>query len=481
MVRFALKTPYTIIVVCLDDAMVLGLFSMFKLPMDILPTFRIPAVMVVTTYTGMPAEMIETDITNRLERWLSQASGLDYIESRSMIGVSILNLFLPVRLRSQQRARADQHARHVGPALSAARYQPPIVIAYDPTAGSARLVCMTIFTPGLDEAKLWDESNYIVRNQINAVPGAVAPVVFGGKFRQMMVYLDKDRLSGYGISPMEVVNAFSHGNCDDPDGRREDRQVRLTVSAANGMVPSIAEFDKIPIKVVNGAPVFVKDVGQYRGLLRRSDQRRAGQSDQSRPIFRFFDESEAARSMSWTISAKAIPQVLDALPPAVRDRARVRPVAQGAGCDRRRRPRARRRRASGRGRDLSVSRQHHAHLDRRADHPAVDHRRDDRRSITRIRSLNLMTLGGLALITGPLIDKAVVALENIERHLDIGAQPRGGRTGRLRSAAAGADGESRTDRGILSGDVLSRAWESSCSRRWQSRSRSLRSFPILPS
>ena len=92
MVKFALKTPYTILVVALM-LLVVGAFSMTKIPLDILPTFRLPAVMVVTTYTGMPAEAIETDITNRLERWLSQASGLDHIESRSMIGVSILNLF----------------------------------------------------------------------------------------------------------------------------------------------------------------------------------------------------------------------------------------------------------------------------------------------------------------------------------------------------------------------------------------------------
>ena len=92
MVRWALKQPYTVIVIALM-LMVVGLFSMFRLPTDILPVFRIPAVMVVTTYTGMPAEVMETDITNRLERWLSQASGLDHIESRSLIGVSILNCF----------------------------------------------------------------------------------------------------------------------------------------------------------------------------------------------------------------------------------------------------------------------------------------------------------------------------------------------------------------------------------------------------
>ena len=126
--------------------------------------------MVVTTYTGMPAEMMETDITNRLERWLSQASGLDHIESRSMIGVSVLNCFFqpgfdPNNALAQISTLVMSDLHYLPPGT-----QPPIVLGYDPTA-NLPVGLLTIFSPNMDEAKLWDESNYIVRNQINAVPG----------------------------------------------------------------------------------------------------------------------------------------------------------------------------------------------------------------------------------------------------------------------------------------------------------------------
>jgi len=171
MVKLALKNPYTVIVITII-MLVLGFFSMGKIPLDILPTFRIPAVMVVTTYSGMPAKMMETDITNRLERWLSQASGLEHIESRSMIGVSILNCFFepgfdPNNALAQISTLVMSDLHYLPPGT-----QPPIVIGYDPTA-ALPVGLLRIFTPGVDEAKLWDESNFIVRNQVNAIPGAV--------------------------------------------------------------------------------------------------------------------------------------------------------------------------------------------------------------------------------------------------------------------------------------------------------------------
>src|SRR5579885_3331453 len=206
MVKFAFKAPYTIIVAALM-LLVLGAFCMLRLPMDILPAFRLPAVMVVTTYNGMPAEMMEMDITNRLERWLSQASGLDHIESRSMVGVSILNCFFepgfdPNNALAQISTLGMSDLHYLPPGT-----QPPIVMAYDPTA-NLPVSLLTIFTPNIDEAKLWDESNYIARNPLNAVPGAVAPVVFGGKYREIMVFLDRHALAGQHLSPLDVVNAL---------------------------------------------------------------------------------------------------------------------------------------------------------------------------------------------------------------------------------------------------------------------------------
>jgi multidrug efflux pump subunit AcrB len=397
----------------------LGVFCMLRLPLDILPTFRIPAVMVVTTYTGMPAEMIETDVTNRLERWLSQASGLDYIESRSMIGVSIVDLFFqpgfdPNNALAQISTLVMSDLHYLPPGT-----QPPIVIAYDPTA-ALPVGLLTIFTPGLDEAKLWDESNYIVRNQINAVPGAVAPVVFGGKFRQVMVYLDKDRLSGYGIAPMKVVDALSHGNSMIPTGDAKIGKTDYSISS-NGMVPSINEFDQIPIKVVNGAPVFIKDVGhtQDSSAVQTNVVQVNAIKETYIPLFRRIGSSTL--DVVKNIRA-AIPKVLISLPPQseinlefdqspkVKDAIFdvVRELVVGV---------------------LLASLVIYLFLGSMA--PTLIAAFIIPLSIIggmmalyyADQTLNLMTLGGLALITGPLIDKAVVALENVERHLDLGATP----------------------------------------------------------
>lgn len=261
MVKFAFKAPYTIVVAALM-ILVLGAFCMLRLPLDILPAFRLPAVMVVTTYSGMPAETMEMDITNRLERWLSQASGLEHIESRSMVGVSILNCFFapgfdPNNALAQISTLVMSDLHYLPPGTL-----PPIVMGYDPTA-ALPVAVTTIHTPDLSLARIWDEANYTVRNQLNALPGAVAPVVFGGKYREIMTFLNRGSLAGYGLSPMDVVQTLTKGNEMIPTGDAKMGKYDYSISS-NGMVPSVAEFDALPIKIAGGAPVFIRDVGRTR-------------------------------------------------------------------------------------------------------------------------------------------------------------------------------------------------------------------------
>ena len=418
MVSSSLKNPYTIIVIALM-LLVLGLFSMLRLPMDILPVLRIPAVMVVTTYTGMPAQTIETDITNRLERWLSQASGLDHIESRSLIGVSILNCFFqpgfdPNNALAQISTLVMSDLHYLPPGT-----QPPIVMAYDPTA-NLPVSLMTIFTPGLDEAKLWDESNYIVRNQLNAVPGAVAPVVFGGKLREIMVFLDRQELTGHNLSPLDVVDALGKGNAMIPTGDAKIGKYDYSISS-NGMVPSLKEFDSIPIKVVGGAPVFIRDVGHTEdaSAVQTNAVQVNGRKQTFIPLFR----QMGSNTLSVVSGIRdAIPRILNLLPEgtelklvfdqsvkiseAVFDV--VRELLIGV---------------------LLASLVIYFFLGSLM--PTLVASVAIPLSIIGCmvglyftnQSLNLMTLGGLALVTGPLIDMAVVVIENIERHLEMGALP----------------------------------------------------------
>ena len=418
MVRFALKTPYTIIVLCLM-IMVVGTFCLTKIPMDILPVFRIPAVMVVTTYSGMPAEMMETDISARLERWLSQASGLDHMESRSMIGVSILNCFFspgfdPNNALAQISTLVMSDLHYLPPGT-----QPPIVIGYDPTA-NLPVAAMTVFTPNLDEAMLWDESNFIVRNEINAVPGTIAPVVFGGKLREIMAFLNPDALTGYGLSPLDVVHALNVGNELIPTGDAKIGKYDYSI-ASNGMVPTVNDFNKLPVKMSGNEPVFIGDVGEMKdaSAIQTNVVQVNGVKQTYIPLFRRVGSNTLAVVEN---IKKAIPKVLQDLPrgselkllfdQSVKIREAVVDVI----------------------RELVVG----VILAAIVIYFFLGSLKPTLIASLVIplsiiggmvalyyagQSLNLMTLGGLALITGPLIDKAVVVLENIERHLELGALP----------------------------------------------------------
>lgn len=418
MVKAALKTPYTVAVVALM-AVVVGLFSVVRLPVDILPTFRLPAVMVVTTYTGMPATMIETDVTNRLERWLSQASGLDHIESRSLGAVSILNCYFqpgfdPNNALAQIGNFVASDLHYLPPGTL-----PPIVMAYDPTA-NLPVGLVSVHTPNMSEAKMWDESNYIVRTQLNAVPGAVAPVVFGGKLRQIMVYLDKNSLVGHGLTPLDVVQALKVGNAMIPtgDARIGDYDISIT---SNGMVPTLEDFDSIPIKVSGGAQVFIKDVGHTEdsSAVQTNVVQIDGVKQTYIPIFRRVGSNTTA--VVDAIKEK-LPKVLDALPDGTKLRLLfdqsinvreavfdvVRELVLGI---------------------LLASLVIYFFLG--SLNPTFIASLAIPISIIGCmaglyfseQSLNLMTLGGLALVVGPLIDMAVVVLENIERHMDMGKMP----------------------------------------------------------
>ncbi|NNN05176.1 MAG: efflux RND transporter permease subunit, partial [Elusimicrobia bacterium] len=419
MVKFAFKAPYTIIVVALM-IMVLGVFCMLRLPMDILPAFRLPAVMVVTTYSGMPTETMEMDITNRLERWLSQASGLDHIESRSMIGVSILNCFFapgfdPNNALAQISTLVMSDLHYLPPGTL-----PPIVMGYDPTAALPVTVA-TIYTPDLSQARIWDESNYIVRNELNALPGAVAPVVFGGKLREIMTFLDRRKLAGYGLSPMDVVRTLMQGNEMIPTGDAKMGRFDYTISS-NGMVPTVAEFDKIPVRVVNNAPVFIGDIGRTRdaAAIQTNVVQVNGVEQTYIPIFR----SLGANTLSVVAAIrKSLPDILDTIAPksriqllfdqSVRISEAIHDVIRELVV----------------GIILAAITIYFFLGDIK---PTFIASLAIPLSIIGCmvglyflgQTLNLMTLGGLALVTGRLIDDAVVVLENIERLLEHGREPR---------------------------------------------------------
>ncbi len=258
MVRRALGNPYLVIVGVLA-ILLLGITVLFRLPADILPIFKTPAVQILTLYPGMPTETMERDITNRLERWTSQANGVAHQESKSLIGVSVVRDFFrpdidPSTALSQVSSLASSDLYYLPPGTI-----PPMVMPYDPTA-SIPLALLTVSSDTINETQLYDVAYFNIRNMLSGITGTIAPAVFGGRIRRILVYVDPNKLAARGLSPLDVVNGLRQWNTLIPTG---DAKMGTTdyMIVTNGMVPKVDEINDFPLKIVNGAPVFVKDVG----------------------------------------------------------------------------------------------------------------------------------------------------------------------------------------------------------------------------
>src|ERR1700730_8484977 len=191
MSRFSIRYPYLVIVICLILCVV-GVTSMVKMPVDLFPEIKIPVVVVATFFSGMPPEQIENDITGRFERFFTLGSGIEHMESRSLPGVSIIKVYF------QPGTDADSDVTAISNlAMSDLRRLPtgtfpPIVQKFD--ASSLPVCLITLKEEGPGETQLRDTGQYVVRNQLAVVPGASVPQPFGGKYRQIMVYVDPLKL-----------------------------------------------------------------------------------------------------------------------------------------------------------------------------------------------------------------------------------------------------------------------------------------------
>ncbi len=258
MSRFSLRNPYFIIVVCLI-VIVVGLTSLFRMPVDLFPDINIPQVVVATFYSGMPPEQIETDITGRFERFFTLGSGIDHMESRSLAGVSIIKVFF------QPGTSADADVSEISNLAMADLRRlppgtlPPVVQKFD--ASSLPVALITLKGEGLSETQLRDIGQFTIRNQLAGVPGASIPTIFGGKYRQIMVYVDPDKLQAYQLSPMDVVRAVNSANLILPSGdvKIGPRDYNLFT---NSQVRNVSDVNRIPLKATDsGSMVRVSDVG----------------------------------------------------------------------------------------------------------------------------------------------------------------------------------------------------------------------------
>src|SRR5437763_3907884 len=209
-VKAALKNPYAVAVLAFM-ILVVGLVAVVNIPVDILPVFRAPAVQVMTYYSGMPTGSVEKTITNRIERWTNQATGCMRVESKSTLGVSVVRLFFRDDV-DPNGALTQVNSLALGtlPTLPP-NTLPPVVLPFDPT-GTLPLGILSVTSPELDETKLQDLARTEVRNMLGGVPGVVAPAVFGGKQRTILIYVEPHKLEARSLSALSVVNALRQSN-----------------------------------------------------------------------------------------------------------------------------------------------------------------------------------------------------------------------------------------------------------------------------
>jgi hydrophobic/amphiphilic exporter-1 (mainly G- bacteria), HAE1 family len=258
MSRFSIKYPFFIIVACLVIAIV-GTVTLVRMPVDLFPPINIPVVVIATFYSGMPPQQIETNITNPFERWFTLASGVDRIESRSLPGVSLIKIYF------QPGTNADADLSTVSNLAMADLRRlppgtlPPVVLKFD--ASSLPVCLITLKGQGLDETQLHDLGQYNVRNQIANVPGASVPQPFGGRYRQIMVYVDPLKLEAHQLSPMDVVRQVNEANLILPAGDVKIGPFDYNLYS-NSQAPAASAINSMPLKSVGQSSVLVGDVGK---------------------------------------------------------------------------------------------------------------------------------------------------------------------------------------------------------------------------
>jgi multidrug efflux pump subunit AcrB len=258
MSRFAIRYPYLIVVICLITCVV-GVTSLVRMPVDLFPPIKIPVVVVATFYSGMPPEQIENDITGQFERMFTLAPGIDHMESRSLTGVSLIKIFF------QPGSNPDSDVTGVANlAMASLRYLPtgtlpPIVMQFD--ASSLPVCLVTLKGEGLTEAQLRDLGQFTIRNQMAGVPGASVPPAFGGRYRQIMVYVDPLKLEAHDLSVMDVVRSVNEANLILPAGDVKIGPYDYNVYA-NSQINAMKDINLVPLKTVGEASVLVADVGK---------------------------------------------------------------------------------------------------------------------------------------------------------------------------------------------------------------------------
>jgi len=258
MVRAALKNPYAVVAISLIIVIV-GVISYQKMVVDIFPEINMPVVAVATFYKGMGPSEVEGAITLRLEQAFLQASYIEHIESRSLPGVSLIKIYF----HSSYDVNAGL-AEITSLTYANLRYLPqgifpPVIIKFG--AASLPIAVQTTSSESMTEKEVRDLAYFNVRPQLGNVPGVAFPTTFGGTVRQVTVFLDPQRMLARGVSTHEIVSSVNMQSVLLPAGDVKIGDYDYNVYT-NSMIKIVDQMNDIPIKLVNGVPVFLRDVGR---------------------------------------------------------------------------------------------------------------------------------------------------------------------------------------------------------------------------
>jgi multidrug efflux pump subunit AcrB len=421
LIRFSLGNPRALTVLMLTIIMA-GAAALAMIPADILPVYKSPSVQVLTFYGGMSATNVEADITARMERWVGQSAGTRRQESRSIIGASIIRNYYsddtnPSAALTQVNSLATAAIPNLPPGTL-----PPVILPYDPT--SATPVCIVALNSKTqDESTLYDTARYQVRNMVMASPGSNSPVVYGGRMRTVLAFLDREKLQARNLSPIDVMDALDKYNMLLPAGGAKIGNTSYVLDS-NSLYEVVERMGDVPIKTdANGNVIFLRDVAEPKdsSLIQTNIVRVDGRRQVYVPVYR----QQGASTLGVVGNLKSTL-------PEMKDRLTTPDV------------------------DLKLVMDQSVYVES-AIHSLTEEGilgailcslvilvflGEWRLTLIAVltipiailgaiacmqaigQTINVMTLAGFALAIGPLVDLAIVVLENTHRHLGLGAKPR---------------------------------------------------------
>src|SRR4030088_2830150 len=402
-VRLALRRPYTFVVMSIL-ILIMGGLAIVRTPTDIFPTIDIPVVSIIWNYNGLVPQDMSDRVVSITERALTTTvDNIEHVESQSLNGIAVVKVFLQPTANIQQGIAQVTAVSQPQLKQLPAGSTPPLILAY--SASSVPVLQFALSGQNLSEQELNDYGLNFIRTQIITVPGASVPYPYGGKQRQVQVDLNPTALQSKGLSALDVVNAISVQNLILPTGTSKIGSREYDVSIPNAAPQTIADLNRIPVKTIGGTTIYIKDVAWVRDGF--PPQTNIVRVNGQRSVLLTIQKAGTASTLNVIAGIKALlPQIKTTVPPQLD----IAPLAdqsifvRGA--------------ISGVVRETLIA-------------ACLGSWRSTLIIATSIplailtsiivlsalgETINIMTLGGLALAVGILVDDATVEVENINRN-----------------------------------------------------------------